>query len=79
MSGLNVGKKQQVLSLLHQILICGTVILLQLCQFLHTLQNELAAEGPYIASIGGMRMRLPKLQDDDKEAMKLRSEGLPEG
>ncbi len=24
-------------------------------------------------------MRLPKLQDDDKEAMKLRSEGLPEG
>ncbi len=26
-----------------------------------------------------MRMRLPELQDDDKEAMKLRSEGLPEG
>ncbi len=26
-----------------------------------------------------MKMRLPKLQDDDKEAMKLRSEGLPEG
>ncbi len=24
-------------------------------------------------------MRLPKLRDDDKEAMKLRSEGLPEG
>ncbi len=24
-------------------------------------------------------MRLPELQDDDKEAMKLRSEGLPEG
>ncbi len=24
-------------------------------------------------------MRLPKLQDDDKKAMKLRSEGLPEG
>ncbi len=26
-----------------------------------------------------MRMRLPELQDDDKEAKKLRSEGLPEG
>ncbi len=26
-----------------------------------------------------MRIRLPELQDDDKEAMKLRSEGLPEG
>ncbi len=26
-----------------------------------------------------MRMRLPELQDDGKEAMKLRSEGLPEG
>ncbi len=24
-------------------------------------------------------MRLPDLQDDDKEAMKLKSEGLPEG
>ncbi len=24
-------------------------------------------------------MRLPELQDEDKEAMKLRSEGLPEG
>ncbi len=26
-----------------------------------------------------MRMRLPELQDDNKEAMMLRSEGLPEG
>ncbi len=26
-----------------------------------------------------MRMRLPELQDDDKEVMKLRSEGLSEG
>ncbi len=26
-----------------------------------------------------MRMRLPQLQDDDKEAMKLRSKRLPEG
>ncbi len=39
----------------------------------------LADKGPYTTSIGGMRMSLPELQDDDKEAMKLRSEGLPEG
>ncbi len=26
-----------------------------------------------------MRMRLPELEDDDKEARNLRSEGLPEG
>ncbi len=26
-----------------------------------------------------MRIKLPELQDDDKEVMKLRSEGLPEG
>ncbi len=79
MSGLNVGTKQQVLSPLHQVLICGTVVLPQLCQFWDTIRSELADEGPYTASIGGMRMRLPELQDDNKEAMKLRSEGLPEG
>ncbi len=77
-SGLNVGNKQQVLSPLHQVLICGTVVLPQLCQFWDTIRSELADKGPYIASIGGMRMRLPELQDDDKEAIKLRSEELPE-
>ena len=30
-------------------------------------------------SIGGMRMRFLELQDEDKEAKKFRSEGLPEG
>ncbi len=68
-----------MLSPLHQVLICGTVVLPQLCQFWDTIQSELADEGPYTASIGGMRMRLSELQDNDKEAMKLRSEGLPEG
>ena len=29
-------------------------------------------------SIGSMRMRLPELQDNDKEAKKLRSKGLQE-
>ncbi len=71
--------KQQVLSPLHQVLICGTVVLPQLYQFWDTIRSELTDKSPYTASIGGMRMRLPKLQDDDKEAMKLRSEGLPEG
>ncbi len=71
--------QQQVLSPLHQVLICGTVVLPQLCQFWDTIQSELADKGPYTARIGGMRMRLPELQDNDKEAMKLRSEGLPEG
>ncbi len=68
-----------MLSPLHQVLICGTVVLPQLYQFWDTIRSELADEGPYTASIGGMRIRLPELQDDDKEAMKLRSEGLPEG
>ncbi len=72
-------KKQQVLSRLHPVLICETVVLPQLCQFRDIIQSELADESPYTASLGGMKMRLPELQDDDKEAMKLRSEGLPEG
>ncbi len=79
MSGLSVRKKQQVLSPLHQVLICGTVMLPQLCQFSDTIQSELADKGLYTASIGGIRMRLLKLHDDDKEAMKLRSEELSEG
>ncbi len=73
-----MGKKQQVLSPLYQVLICGTVILSQLRQFWDTIRSELADKVPYTASIGGMRMRLLELQDDDKEAMKLSSEGLPE-
>ncbi len=75
---MNVGQ-QQLLSPLHQVLICGAVVLPQLCQFWDTILSELADEGAYIASIGGMRMRLPELQDDDRKAMKLRSERLPEG
>ncbi len=68
-----------MLSPLYQVLLCGTVVLPQLCQFLDTIRSKLADESPYTTSIGGMRMRLPELQDDDKEAMKLRSEGLSEG
>ncbi len=68
-----------MLSPLHQVLICGTVVLPQLYQFWDTIRSELADEGPYTASIGGIRMRLSEPQDEDKEVMKLRSEGLPEG
>ncbi len=77
MSGLSVGK-QQVLSPLHQVLICRTIVLPQLCQFWDTIQSKLADKGPYTTSIGSIKMRLPELQDDDKEAMNLRSERLPE-
>ncbi len=68
-----------MLSPLHQVLICRTVVLPQLRQFWNTIRSELANKSPYTVSIGGMRMKFPELQDDDKEAMKLRSEGLPEG
>ncbi len=36
-SGLNMGNKQQVLSPLHQVFICKTVVLPQLCQFWNTI------------------------------------------
>ncbi len=68
-----------MLSSLHLVLICGIVVLLQLRQFWDTIQSELADEGPYTTTIRGMRMRLPELQDNDKEPMKLRSERLSEG
>ncbi len=63
----------------HQVLICGTAVLSQLRQFWDTIWSKLADESPYIVSIRGMRMKLSELQDDDKEAKKLRLKGLPEG
>ncbi len=68
-----------MLSPLHQVLICGTVVLSQLCQYWDTIQSELTNKRTYTASIGGMRMRLPELQNDDKEVIKFKSEGLTEG
>ena len=61
-------------SQLHQVLICGTYVLLQLRQFWDGLRGELASKGPYTSSIGGMRLRLHKLQTKDKEAWKLRAD-----
>ena len=46
---------------LHQVLICGTYVLPQLRHFWDGLRKELASEGPYKASIGGMRLRLQEL------------------
>ena len=63
-------------SYLHQVLICGTYILLQLRQFWDGLQEELASESLYTASISGMRLRLHKLQVKDKKAQKTRAENL---
>ncbi len=64
---------------LHKVFICETVVIPQLRQFWVTIWSELAHESPYTASIGGMGIRLLKLQDDDKQAKNLKSEGLPEG
>ena len=61
---------------LHQVLICGTYVLPQLRQFWDGLRGELTSEGPYTVSIGGMRLRLHKLQAEDEHARKLRAEQL---
>ena len=60
-------------------IICGTTVLPQLHQFWDSLREEIARDSPYIANIGGMRLRLPELQDEDEEAKVLRAGGLPEG
>ena len=49
------------LSPLHQVFICGTHGLPQLCQFWDTFCSELANKGPYKVSIGSRRLRLEEL------------------
>lgn len=61
-------------SRLHQVLICGTIVLLQLHQFWDFIWSELAHKSSYTTSIGAMRMRLLELQDNNNEAKNLRSE-----
>ena len=46
---------------LYQVLICGTYVLPQLRHFWNDLQGELASEGPYKVSIGGIKLRLQEL------------------
>ena len=59
---------------LHQVLICGTLVLPQLHYFWNTFQTELAAKSPYKASIGGIRLKLQELQREDAQAQKIRAE-----
>ena len=68
------------LSLLQRVLICGTYMLPQLCQFWDTFQAELANENTYKASIGSMRLRLSELQESDTKAQERKSKKyLPDG
>ena len=67
------------LSQLYQVLIYGTYVLPQLRQFWSNIQTNIARNGPYIANIGGMRLRFSKLQEKDEEAKHLKgSASLPE-
>ena len=64
-----------VASLKH-IIFCGTHASSDLCQSRKTFRQELAVEGPYKASIRGMRLRLVELQAEDGQARKIRAEKL---
>ena len=56
------------LLLLHQVFICGTHGLSQLCHFWDTFRSELGNKGPYKASIGSIQLRLQELQEINSEA-----------
>ena len=58
---------------LHQILICGTTVFPQLNQFWNSLWEEIVLDNSYIVSIGGMRLRLSKLQKNDNKSKLFRS------
>ena len=47
-----------------------------LCQSCKMFRQELAAEGPYQASIGSMKLRLVELRAEDSQARKIRTEKL---
>ena len=78
LSGLLIDSIQ--LSPFHQLFICGTTVLPWLNQFWNSLRGEIALDSLYIAKIGGMRLQLFELQENDEEAKLFRgSEDLPEG
>ena len=58
---------------LHRVLIYGTHVLPQLRQFWDTFRVELIDKNLYKASIGGMRLKLSKLQESDPEAQEPKS------
>ena len=70
LSGLSLSPD---LSPLHQVLICRTYICPQLCKFWTNLQAKLADEHLYRASIRGMSLKLPELQESDKEVQCIRT------
>ena len=75
-SGLSISAE---LSQLYRLFVYGTYVFLKLCQFWNSLQSDIAWDSPYIANIGGMRLRLFKLQENVKEAKLFRgSVGLSE-
>lgn len=75
LSGLSLSSPTS-LTPLHQVLLCETHVLPQLCQFCATLRGELAGKGPYRASISGMRLRLEELQNEDERCKTIRAEEL---
>ena len=66
------------LSPLHQVLVCGTHVLPQFYWLWDFLQSNIAQDSPYV-NIGGMNLRFPKLQDNNKKAKALKAGGLSEG
>ena len=73
---LSMSVFRQILFPLHQVFIDKTVVLLQLYKFWNSIQSKLVNKSLYIVNIVGMKMRLPKLQDDNKKAKKLRLKRL---
>ena len=61
---------------LKYVIIYRTHTLSNLCQSWKIFRQDLAAESPYQASIGGIRMRLVELQAEDSQARKIRAKKL---
>ena len=77
-SGFSIDLSQ--FSPLYQIFICGTTVLPQLYQFWDSLRSDIAWDSLYIVNIEGMKLRLFKLQENDKETKLLRrAAGFPGG
>lgn len=64
---------------LYKVFIYSTTVLLQLHQFWNTIQGKLVHKGPYITNIRAIKMKLLKLQNNNKKTKKLRVERLIEG
>lgn len=60
----------------HQVFICRTYVFLQFCSFWTDIQTKLTNKNLYKVSIGGIRLRLAKLQKLDKKVWKIRVKGL---